>query len=310
MNSSSVLRPLLGALVFGLVAPAHAAPPADPWARDQIQAWCIVPYDAKNRTPAERARMLLDLKVRAYAYDFRPVHVPTFDEEVETMKKNGIAITAWWFPTQLNDMAKTIFGVIDRHGIKPELWIMGTGALARNATEQAQRVADETKRLGPLADAAKSRGLRVLLYNHGGWFGDPENQVQVVQALRREGFNNVGIVYNFHHAHDHIRHFEKIWPRISDYVEAVNLSGMVPDGDRKNQKILYLGEGTEELAMIRTIRNSGWRGRVGILSHRTEFDAAETLGKNLAGYEKLMAALAAEPREADRAPKGAKAGRK
>lgn len=307
-TSASLLLPALLALSF--VPSVRSAPPADPWARDQIQAWCIVPYDAKQRTPAERARMLLDLNLRAYAYDFRPVHVPTFDEEVEVMKKHGIAITAWWFPTQMNDMARTILGVIDRHGIKPELWIMGTGAIARNSTEQAQRVAEETTRLRPLVEAARSRSLRVLLYNHGGWFGDPENQVQVLQSLRREGFTNVGIVYNFHHAHDHIRHFDKIWPRISDYVEAINLSGIVPDGDRKDQKILYLSEGTEELAMIRTIRSSGWRGRVGVLSHRTEFDAADTLRTNLAGYEKLMAKLAAEQRSADKAAKGEKAARK
>jgi hypothetical protein len=46
--------------------------------------------------------------------------------------------------------------------------------------------------------------------------------------------------------------------------------------------------------MLRIIHDSGWRGDVGILSHVAERDAAETLARNLAGYERLMEALTRE----------------
>lgn len=288
----------LAALLVGLTMSAQAAPSDDPWARENVQAWCIVPYDAKKRTPPERAQMLKDFGIRAFAYDFRPVHIPTFDEEVEVMKANGIEISAWWFPMQLNDTARTILATIERHGIKPELWVMRAGGPAAMPLEQQARVQQEADALRPIVVEARRLGLTVGLYNHGGWFGDPENQLLVLQRLRAEGFANVGIVYNFHHAHDHIRHFDKIWPRISPYVIAVNLNGMVPDGDRKKQKIMFVGDGTDELAMMRIIRNSGWRGRVGVVSHVVEEDAAVTLGRNLAGYDRLIATLRAEPAEA------------
>lgn len=290
---NKLLRPLSLLLALGMIAGLRAQPaPQNPsWSRENVQAWCIVPYDAKKRNPEQRAQMLLDLGIKRYAYDFREEHIPTFDQEVEVMKKAGIEITAWWFPTTLNKRAELILDVIKRHGIKPELWVMGSGEPTLDADAQAQRVTREAARVRPIVEAAAALGCKVLLYNHGGWFGDPENQVQVVAALRASGVTNVGIVYNFHHGHDHIRNFAKIWPRISRDVMAVNLSGMVVDGDRQNRKIIPLGTGDEELAMMRTIYRSGWRGSVGILSHMAEFDAAETLGRNLAGYDKLLVAL-------------------
>jgi sugar phosphate isomerase/epimerase len=295
MKSASTCLFVLAALLAGLPLSGHAAPTDDPWARENIQAWCIVPYDAKKRSAGERAQMLKDFGIHAFAYDFRPIHIPKFDEEVQVMKTNGIEISAWWFPMELNDTARTILSTIERHGIKPELWVMRAGGSAATPLEQQARVQQETDALRPIVLEARRLGLKVGLYNHGGWFGDPENQLLVLQRLRSEGFDNVGIVYNFHHAHDHIRHFDKIWPRISPYVIAVNLNGMMPDGDRKKQKIMFLGDGTEELAMMRVIRNSGWRGRVGVVSHVVEEDAAVTLGRNLAGYDRLIAALRAEP---------------
>ncbi len=293
---NKLLRPLFLLLAFGMIAGLQAQPvsPNPSWSRENVQAWCIVPYDAKKRNPEQRAQMLLDLGIKRYAYDFREEHVPTFDQEVEVMKKAGIEITAWWFPTTLNKLAQLILDVIKRHGIKPELWVTGSGDPAPNPAAQAERVTKEAARIRPIAEAAAGLGCKVLLYNHGGWFGDPENQVQVVAVLRAAGITNVGIVYNFHHGHDHIRNFARIWPRISREVMAVNFSGMVVDGDRQGRKIIHLGTGNEELTMMRTIYRSGWRGSVGILSHIAEFDAAETLKSNLAGYDKLLARLQQE----------------
>ena len=44
--------------------------------------------------------------------------------------------------------------------------------------------------------------------------------------------------------------------------------------------------------MMKTIRDSGWRGPVGILDHRPETDSEETLRANLAGLQKLRQQLA------------------
>jgi hypothetical protein len=97
------------------------------FAKKNLIAWCIVPFDGKKRGPAERAAMLERLGIRKLAYDYRAEHVPTFDAEMQALKKHGIELTAWWFPTTLNGEARHILSVLKRHGVKTELWVTGSG---------------------------------------------------------------------------------------------------------------------------------------------------------------------------------------
>src|SRR5687767_7451886 len=73
----------------------------DLFSRDNLVAWCIVPFDAKKRGPEERAEMLARLGFKRFAYDWRAEHIPSFDEEIKALKKHGIQLDAFWFPAQL-----------------------------------------------------------------------------------------------------------------------------------------------------------------------------------------------------------------
>ena len=253
------------------------------FARTNLVAWCIVPFDAKKRGPEERAQMLKSLGLQKLAYDWRAEHIPTFDAEVEASKRYGIELTAWWFPTTLDADAKRILEVIARHKIQPQLWVMGGGG--KDGVDQEKRVASEAARIRPIADAAAKLNCKVGLYNHGGWFGQPENQIAIIKAL---GTANVGIVYNFHHGHEHIERFRELFRLMQPYLLCINLNGMIKKGDERSQKIVHLAEGTEEAAMIKIVEQSGWRGPVGIIDHRPETDSEETLRRNLLGLEKLL----------------------
>jgi hypothetical protein len=290
MKSRTLSILLLSLVVLAWPLPARAVP--DVFRPENIDAWCIVPFDAKKRGPEERAQMLKRLGITGLAYDYRAEHVPTFDAEVEAMRKQGITVTAWWFPGALNDEAKLILEVIARHKITPQLWVTGGGEAPKDAAGQAALVEAEAARIRPIAEAAAPLGCRVGLYNHGGWFGEPENQVAIIERLAKDGVRNVGIVYNFHHGHAHLERFPEMWKRMMPQVIAVNLNGMEAGGDERGRKILPLGAGDRELAMMRAIRDSGWQGRVGIIDHLPETDSEETLGKNLQGLEGLRAALA------------------
>ena len=269
----------------------HSAAAQNVFARSNLVAWCIVPFDAKKRGPEERAQMLETLGIKRLAYDYRAEHIPTFDAEVEATKRHGIEFTAWWFPGALNEEARTILKVIERHKITPQLWVMGGGAATKDAAEQRERVSAEAVRLRPIAEAAGRLGCKVGLYNHGAWFGEPENQIEIIEFLKRDGVTNVGIVYNFHHGHDHIARFPELFRRMQPYLLCVNLNGMVKDGDKRGHKILHLAEGDQELAMLKVIRDSGWFGPVGIIDHRPETDSEETLGANLRGLDRLLKEL-------------------
>ncbi|MBX3740606.1 MAG: TIM barrel protein [Akkermansiaceae bacterium] len=254
-------------------------------AKENLAAWCIVPFDSKKRGPVERAEMLERLGITKLAYDWRVEHLPTFDAEVEAMKAHGIEISAWWMSRGTDETNKRIFEVIARHQIHPQLWVLidepkvdGQKAKVKAAAEQIRPIAEEGKRLG----------CKVALYNHGGWFGEPENQLAIIKEL---GMENVGIVYNFHHAHGHMERFPELFAAMKPHLLALNLNGMVKDGDKVGKKILPIGDGDREQAMIDAVLASGWKGPVGVLCHLDQ-DAEVILKGNLDGLEKVRTKLA------------------
>ncbi len=254
--------------------------------RSNLVAWCIVPFDSAKRTPAQRADMLARLGIQRLAYDWRAEHIPTFDAEVDAMAARGIRITAWWFPAALNDEAKAILACIERKRIQPQLWVTLGTEPEPNPDRLESKLNDAVRTLAPICREAARLGCTVALYNHLGWFGEPTNSVRVVQRLHAQGHPNVGIVYNFHHAHDHIDDFADVLRVLKHHLLALNLNGMVFNGDKTGRKILPLGEGNEELDMLRVLHASGWTGPVGIIGH-TDEDAEVKLRKELAGLERL-----------------------
>ena len=90
--------------------------------------------------------MLEKMGVKRFAYDYRAEHVPTFDAEMEALKRHGIQLDAWWFPTSLGDEAKLILDVLKRHKVRTQLWVTGSGGPTANAAEQAARVEAEAAR--------------------------------------------------------------------------------------------------------------------------------------------------------------------
>lgn len=256
---------------------------------ENLVAWCIVPFDSQKRTPEQRAQMLDELGIRKLAYDYRAEHVPSFDEEITTMKKHGIEFTAWWFPTVLNEEAKHILSLIKKHQIHPQLWVMGGGDPAMNEEQTKTFIESEVKRIREIATAAQEAGCKVALYNHGAWFGIPENQVRLIKAI---DMPNVGIVYNLHHAHDQLDRLPSILKTIQPYLLAINLNGMQTDGERLGKKILPIGQGDRDREVIQLIGKSGFQGPVGILNH-TDLDAKVRLRENLDGLRTITSEVAA-----------------
>jgi hypothetical protein len=258
------------------------------FARSNLVAWCIVPFDAQKRGPEERAAMLKRLEIVQLAYDYRAEQIPTFDAECEALARHGIRLRAWWFPGVLNEEAQLILDVLKRQGLRDvQLWVSGGGAPSPSAEEQQARIQAEVARLRPIAEAAGALGSTVGLYNHGGWFGEPENQIAIIQAMREQGLTNVGIVYNQHHGHDQIDRFGDLLVMMKPYLLALNLNGMVHKGDQLGKKILPLGQGDLDLHLLTLIRDSGWRGPIGILNH-TDEDAEARLQDNLEGLDWIV----------------------
>ncbi len=271
-------------LSAALVSPAQE--PAKLFARDNLVAWCIVPFDGKKRGPEERAAMLARLGFKRFAYDWRAEHIPTFDAEIAALAKHGITLDAFWFPGSLNKDARAILDCLKRHKVKTQLWVTLSDP-APQAKLQADKIEAAVRVLRPIADEADKIGCSVGLYNHGSWFGEPENQLAIIEHLK---LPNVGIVYNLHHGHDHLDRFPAMLKKMMPHLYAFNLNGMVKNGDKLGKKILPLGQGDLDLALLKNIALSGYRGPIGILGH-TQDDAEARLHDNLDGLDWLLPQL-------------------
>jgi sugar phosphate isomerase/epimerase len=283
------------AIIAGFQATVRASPPgpagAGLWAHDNLVAWCVVPFDAARRGPEARAAMLEDLGFRQFAYDWRDRDIPTFDAEIDALQRHHVGLLAWWFPLAAEDpKALPILETFRRHGVRPQLWFASMdAAVPRTPGEQAQFVEAAARRVAALERLAAPYGCRVELYNHNGWFGREENELAVLESLRRQGIADVGMVYNFSHcrdsAHDDSRQFPALWARIKDHVVAVNVTGLYREG-----VLVYPSQGDSELEMMRTIQHSGWTGPIGVIAEKGG-DAQQTLGNYVKGLDWLAAEL-------------------
>lgn len=248
--------------------------------RDKLVAWCIVPFDAKKRGPEERAKMVRGLGMTRVAYDWRDEHVPTFEEEIQEYKKHGIEFFAFW---SWHDAFEPL---IKKHDIHPQIWLM-FGPPAEGSQDDKVKAAAEG--LLPMVEKTRAHGLKLGLYNHGSWSGEPANMVAVCEYLRKNHkADHVGIVYNLHHGHDHIADFAEQLKLMMPYLLCLNLNGM---NDNAQPKILPIGQGKHDETLLKVIQASGYNGPIGIIDHREELDSELSLRQNLTGLKSVLTTL-------------------
>ena len=244
--------------------------------RENLVPWCIVPFDASKRSPEERAKMLVRLGLKRSAYDWRAQHVPEFEEEILQYKKHGIEFFAFW------NIHEKAFELFQKHKIHPQIWKTLSSPKSGN---QEEKIRSAKEAMVPLAKRTAEIGCKLGLYNHGGWGGEPENLVAVCKALRAEGHEHLGIVYNWHHGHGRIEEWKQDLELMLPYLHCLNLNGM---NTGAQPKILELGKGEHERTMLKVVLESEYNGPVGILDHQNELDAEESLQANLAGLDTLL----------------------
>ncbi|TWT66049.1 DUF6797 domain-containing protein [Allorhodopirellula solitaria] len=269
------------ALFAGLTEWVDAAEPTDLLRDENLVAWCIVPFDAAQRSPEERAVMLNELGISRCAYDWREKNVPTFEQEILAYKRHGIEFFAFW---SVHDEA---FQLFEKHGLHPQIWQTLVEPVGEGNDE---KVENAIRNLIPLAKRTEKMGSKLGLYNHGGWGGEPRNLVAVCEGLRQRGYGHVGIVYNFHHGHGHIADWSEVLAMMQPLLHCINLNGMNPSAD---PKILGIGKGEHELEMIGELVESGYQGPIGILDHRNAIDARDSLSENLEGLRWISKELSA-----------------
>jgi len=280
-------------VALALVITALAGSPPHPsiFAKNNLVAWCIVPFDSAHRGPIERAEMLKRLGITRLAYDWRDKDIPTFDQEIDALKEHGIKLQAFWLTSGLEPEKEknvsTVLNLLKRRQLKTQIWYLLEPPEKFDLLGQEEKVAQAARSAQYLAGEAAKIGCSVGLYNHGGWFGEPENQLAILQKAGRK---NLGMIYSFHHGREQMDRFAEFFPKILPHLMAVNLDGMKKDAPM----ILNLGEGDRELEMLRIVRDGGYQGPIGILNHREDRDAEVGLRQNMEGLKKLLHELGDE----------------
>jgi hypothetical protein len=239
-----------------------------------------VPFDSRRRTPEERIAMLERLGFRRYAYDWRAEHLPDTARELRLARDRGIRVEAVWMwieadrPGKLSEANERVLAALKEAGLSTQIWLGFAPSYFEGGSDE-EKVARGAEMVSHLADRAAETRSRVALYNHGDWFGEPENEIRILKALPGR---EIGLVYNFHHGHEHIARFDALVKAMRPYLWVVNLNGMRPEGP----KILPFGTGTHERKMLQAVLDSGFTGPFGVLGH-VDADVEEILRGNLRG---------------------------
>ncbi|WP_057940261.1 sugar phosphate isomerase/epimerase family protein [Algoriphagus resistens] len=289
LNKSMILIPFIIITSIVFTSCNESKNKIDIFSNDNLLAWCVVPFDAENRGPQERSRMLKDLGITKLAYDWRDEHIPSFDQEYKILNENGIRLQSFWMMSG-NDPANdsrvhTVFDFLERNEVDTEIWLLVEEGEGFSDLNQNEKIASMAESVRYIAERAAKINCKVGLYNHGNWFGEPENQLAIIEHLDEK---NVGIVFNFHHAASYQERFAEFFPKIKPHLYAINLAGL-KKGDSK--KFYEVGEGDAEQDMIRIIRASDYKGPIGIINHNTQRDAMIGLEIQMAGLNQILQSI-------------------
>lgn len=256
------------------------------FAIENLVAWCIVPFDNQNRGPEQRAEMLDSLGISRLAYDWREKNIPEFDKELETLKKHHIKLQGFWLasgPDPAGDKnLHAILAVLERQNVKTQLWCMFGGPPGFDDLSQEEKVKAMAKPVAYVAEKLAAIGCSLGLYNHGGWFGEPENQVAIIENLK---LPNIGMVYNFSHSETQIQRFSTFFPQMLPHLLAINLTGLKSGYPAE---VVPVGQGDIEAGLMQAIKESGYSGPIGIINENFAPDAKKGLQLNMDGLKKIL----------------------
>lgn len=257
----------------------------------EVSPWCILGFDTADRTPEQRIALLKELGLKKYGFNKGKGDFSTMKQEFKLAKENEIEITSifLWLNASRDSVGKLspanqeLLQNLSEVSQKPVIWVSFSDNFFKNLTEEAsiKRSIDMIQFVKTKADEL---GCKLALYNHHGWFGNPYNQLKILEKLKDESLT---MVYNFHHAHEYVDEFQDIAKKIQPYLSFVNLNGVKKEGPQ----ILDIGKGDYELEMINTLIKEGYKGPWGILGHIKTEDVKVVLKRNIAGLKILNSKL-------------------
>ena len=254
---------------------------------DEVSPWCIIDFDSLDRTPSQRISMLQEMGFTSYGYNRGKGELDQMVEEFNLAKEHNIEIVSifLWLNAKRDSIGKLspsnqeLLRNLEELEQKPTIWLSFSNNFFENLNQE-ESVELSIEMIEFIKLKADELDCKLALYNHHGWFGNPLNQVRIIEELNDD---SITMVYNFHHAHEYVDEFSEIVKKIKPYLSYVNLNGVKKQGPQ----ILAIGEGDHEFEMIKCLIDEGFNGPWGILGHIKTEDVQIVLERNIVGLNQL-----------------------
>jgi sugar phosphate isomerase/epimerase len=289
---------VLGLLVFNTVqvsagpAVGRAAEPAAPVV-DQAPGYpffpfCIDWHDAKKRNFEQQATMLKELGYTGVGH----IWLDKVAERIESLDRAGLELYQITMTVDLTpgkpaydtEKFKDVLALVKGRHVQFDLLIGGFKASDPAGDARGVEV------LRAMSDLACDSGSQLLLYPHvTNWIERPEDAIRVAAKVDRP---NVGVMFNLCHwlRVDSKRDYRSILQQAMPRLWAVSINGADVFDDKPgwDHYIQPLDKGNFDIAaLLRTLKELGYKGPIGLQCFGIGGDAREHLARSLAAWRKL-----------------------
>ena len=279
------LRPALAlsATFLAALATASAAGPAN-----AFFPFCIDWHDAKKRTFEEQAQMLKELGYAGVGH----IWLDKVEERIKTLDAAGLRLFQITMVVDLTpgkppyDTArfKEVCAAIKGRHVQFDLLVNGLKPSDPSGDPRAVEILRE------MADQARESGAELLLYPHqASWIERIEDSVRVADKVDRP---NVGVMFNVCHwlRVDKSRDYKPLLKQALPRLWAVSINGADEFDDKPGwaRYIQPLGKGSFDIAaFLRTLRDLGYTGPIGLQCYGIPGDAHEHLAQSMEAWRKM-----------------------
>ena len=288
--------PVLSAALFTAAATAFAAD-APAATTNAFFPFCIDWHDAKKRTFAEQAVMLKELGYSGVGHIF----LDKVEERIKTLDAAGLRL---FQITMAVDVApgktpydaarfKEVCALIKGRQVQFDLLVNGMKPSDPSGDARAVEILRE------MSDQARESGAQLLLYPHqNSWIERIEDSIRVADKVDRP---NVGVMFNLCHwlRVDKSRDYKPLLKQAMPRLWAVSINGADDLDDKPgwSRYIQPLDKGNFDVAgFLRTLRELGYTGPVGLQCYGIGGDVSEHLASSLAAWRAMAPLPAAAKR--------------
>jgi sugar phosphate isomerase/epimerase len=274
-----------------LVAPAAPAAERSTAKTNAFFAFCIDTHDAKKRNLEQQAALLKELGYDGVGHlwlDNIPERLKTLDAAGLKLFQITMSVDITPGKQAYDPRFKEVMPVLKGRGVQFVLLMNGLKPSDPAGDARAVEIVRE------MADLARDSGAQVLLYPHSyDWLERIEDAVRVADKVDRP---NVGVMFNLCHwlRVSKSRDYKALLAQAMPRLWAVSINGADEFDDKPGwaRYIQPLGRGSfDMLALLKTLRQLGYTGPIGLQCYGIPGDARDTLAESMKAWRNYSAKL-------------------